>query len=488
MAATPTPTSQQRHSEHGMPRWPALTLAVIVGVEMILMLDITVLNIALPSIRSDLGFSSAGLAWVINAFALTFGGLLLLGGRAGDILGRRRVFILGVLVFTLASLMGGLAVSAEMLIAARALQGVGAALAGPSTLALLMTHFEQGDRRNRALAIYSSVTGSAMALGLLVGGVIVYLADWRWVLLINVPIGVLVAVLAPLTLVEAPRNRGRFDLAGALASTLGLGGLVYGFLRAAEGAWADPITIGCFIGGVLLLGLFVLIERKAVQPVMPLRLFADRSRAAAFLNMLLVPATLFAMFFFLVQFLQEVLEHSPLLTGVSFLPMAASVLLGAQIVTKLAPRTGPKPIAAIGVTVISAASLWLTLLSTESGYLISVLGPMILFGAGVGFSVVPLNIIIVSNVPPGDSGAASGMLQAFQQIGGALGLAILVTVFGTATRAAEASGASANVVMTEGVTSAFLVGSAFTLAALAATLIGVDAARSKEKATAAAGP
>ncbi|GAA1462515.1 MFS transporter [Nocardiopsis exhalans] len=482
MSAETSSSAQTGASPSGVPRWPGLTLAVIVGVEMILMLDMTVLNIALPSIREDLGFTPTGLAWVVNAFALTFGGLLLLGGRAGDILGRRRVFVAGVLIFTFASLLGGLAVSAEMLIAARALQGVGAALAGPSTLALLMTHFEEGPPRNRALAVYSAVTGSAMALGLLVGGVITFLVSWRWVLLINVPIGIAVAVLAPLALREAQRNQGRFDLGGALTSTAGLVALVYGFLRAAEGQWADPVTIACFVAGVALLAVFVLIESKAGQPIMPLRLFAERSRAAAFLNMLLVPATLFAMFFFLVQYLQEVLGQSPIVAGLSFLPMAVSVFLGAQIVLKFVPKLGPKPIAAAGVTLISLAALWLTLLDPAGGYLTGVLGPMLLFGIGVGFSVVPLNMIIVSGVPAQDSGAASGLLQALQQIGGALGLAVLVAVFGAASRAAEATGADSAGVLTEGISSAFLVGSAFTLVALVATVIGVHGAKTKQAA------
>lgn len=485
MAASATSTALTENIGHSTPRRPNVTLAVIVGVELLLMLDMTVLNIALPSIRSDLGFSSSGLAWVVNAFALTFGGLLLLGGRAGDLLGRRRVFIVGVAVFTLASLAGGLAGSPGMLIAARVLQGIGAAFAGPSTLALLMTHFAQGERRNRALAVYSTVTGSAMVLGLILGGAVIHLSDWRWVLLMNVPIGLVVAVLAPFTLTEGPRIRGHFDLAGALTSTLGLGGLVYGLLRAAEGAWLDPLTIGCVLGGLLLLGLFVVIERRATQPIMPLRMFADRSRAAAFLNMLLIPATLFAMFFFLVRYLQEVLGHSPLLTGVSFLPMALSVMLGTRVVSSLVPRLGPKPIAALGALMITAAAMGLAALGPGSDYLTGMLGPMILFGAGVGFSVVPLNIIIVAGVPAEDSGAASGMLQAFQQIGGALGLAILVTVFGAVSRSAAATGADTAIVMTEAVTSAFLIGSAFSFGALVTTLACVDGDRSRTGAAAA---
>ncbi|CAM4266290.1 MFS transporter [Nocardiopsis rhodophaea] len=479
MSTASSPSAQEGAPAPAEPRWPGLALVVIVGVELMLMLDMTIMNIALPDIREGLGFTPTGLAWVVNAFALTFGGLLLLGGRAGDILGRRRVFVVGVLIFTAASLIGGLAVSAEMLIAARALQGVGAALAGPSTLALLMTHFEEGPPRNSALAVYSTVTGSAMALGLLLGGVITFLASWRWVLLVNVPIGVIVVLLVPLALRQAERNEGKFDLAGALASTAGLTALVYGFLRAAEGEWGDPVTIGCFAAGLVLLALFVLNEGKASQPIMPLRLFAERSRAAGLLNMLLVPATLFAMFFFLVQYLQEVLEQSPITAGLSFLPMAVSVFVGAQVVLKLVPKTGPKPIAATGVALISVAALWLTTLSPEGTYLTGVLGPMVLFGIGVGFSVVPLNMIIVSGVPAEDSGAASGLLQALQQIGGALGLAVLVAVFGAASRGAEAAGANPSGVMTEGISGAFLVGSAFTLVALVATVIGINGAKTK---------
>lgn len=483
MSTASSPSAREGAPPASVPSRPGLALVVIVGVELMLMLDMTIMNIALPDIRDGLGFTPTGLAWVVNAFALTFGGLLLLGGRAGDILGRRRAFTAGVLIFTAASLIGGLAASAEMLIAARALQGVGAALAGPSTLALLMTHFEEGEPRNRALAVYSTVTGSAMALGLLAGGIITFLASWRWVLLVNVPIGVLVVLLVPVALREAERNEGRFDLLGALASTAGLGALVYGFLRAAEGAWADPVTIGCFAGGTVLLGLFVLNEGKASQPIMPLRLFAERSRAAGLLNMLLVPATLFAVFFFLVQYLQEVVEQSPIIAGLSFLPMAVAVFGGAQIVLRLVPRTGPKPIAATGAALIGAAALWLTALSPDGAYLTGVLGPMVLFGVGVGFSVVPLNMVVVSGVPAEDAGAASGLLQALQQVGGALGLAVLVAVFGAVSRGAEAAGAGAAEAMTRGISTSFLAGGAFTLLALVVTLVGIRGAATKAAAT-----
>src|SRR3954454_15114466 len=284
-----------------------VALAVIVTCQLMLILDGTVVNIALPKIQQDLHFSATGLSWVISAYTLTFGGLLLLGGRAGDILGRRRVFVAGIGLFTLASLLGGLAPSAGLLLAARALQGLGAAIAAPSTLALIVTTFAHGPERNRAIGIYSTIAPIGGALGLILGGVFTSLASWRWGLFINVPIGIAVLVLAPLTIRESERHPGRFDLAGALTSTVGMTALVYGFIRASTSGWGDAVTLGSSPAAIVLLGLFLAIEARAEQPIMPLHLFADRTRVSAYLSMFLVVATMFSMFFFLTQFQQNVL-------------------------------------------------------------------------------------------------------------------------------------------------------------------------------------
>ncbi|KAA5827183.1 MFS transporter [Saccharopolyspora hirsuta] len=456
-----------------------MALTLIVSCELMLMLDTTILNVALPSIKTGLGFSEAGLAWVVNAFALAFGGLLLLGGRAGDIMGRRSAFMVGTAVFTAASLLGGVAQSAEWLIAARVLQGVGAALAGPSTLALLVTHFEEGPRRNRALGVYSTVTGSGMALGLLLGGVLTASASWRWVLLVNIPIGLAVILLTPRYLEQSEKQSGRFDVIGALTSTLGMTGLVYGFIRAAD-SWTDPITLVSFAVGIALLAVFLFNEAKAKQPIMPLRLFASRNRTGSYLAMLLVPATLFGMFFFLTQFLQQVQGLSPLLSGLAFLPMAASLFIAAQVVSKVLPALGPKITALIGMSAVALAIGWLSLLSPDSAYLTAMFGPMVLFGAGVGFTVVPLNMVIMSEVPAEDTGAASGALQAFQQVGGSLGLAVLIPIFAAAaqaTRDAPPAGLATEQlqlhVQTAGTNAAFAAGAIFSLAALVVLLVTI---------------
>src|SRR6266704_550021 len=313
---------------------PALTLTVIAASQLMVVLDATIVNIALPHIQSALHFSTTSLSWVLNAYTLTFGGLLLLGGRAGDILGRRRVFGAGIVVFTAASLAGGLAQAAGWLLAARAAQGVGGAIASPAVLAMITASFADGRERARALGIYTAVVMGGGSLGLVLGGVITEWVSWRWVLFINVPIGVLVALAAPLFLPETGRQPGHFDVTGALTSTAGMVSLVYGIIRAAAAGWSDRVALGAFAAAVMLLAGFLYHESRARQPITPLRLFADRRRAGSFLTRLLVVAGMFGMFFFLTQFVQEILGFSPLRAGISFLPMTAA-LFG---VSRLSPR------------------------------------------------------------------------------------------------------------------------------------------------------
>jgi EmrB/QacA subfamily drug resistance transporter len=413
---------------------PALALAVIAASQLMVVLDVTIVNIALPQIQQALGFSTTDLSWVLNAYTLTFGGLLLLGGRAGDILGRRRVFIAGILVFTLASFLGGLATTSGWLLAARALQGVGAAIAAPTALALITTNFAEGPERNRAFGVFGAVAGSGGALGLLAGGMLTLWLSWRWVLFVNVPIGVLLAALAPLYITESERQPGRFDLAGALTSTAGMTALVYGFISAAQDGWSNPGTIGSFAAAVALLAAFFSIETRTSQPITPLHMFADRNRAGSYAIMLALSAALVGHFFFLTLFVQDLLGYSPLRAGFAFLPITAAIVTASQFAARSLPRLGPKRLMTTGALLAVAGLAWLTQVSVTSGYLDGILGPMLVFGLGMGLLFVPLTIVVGSGVPPHETGAASSLLNVMQQVGGSLGLSILVTAFGTASR------------------------------------------------------
>ncbi len=428
--ATTAHSTRGRLPSHGH---PGLVLTLILTCQLMVVLDATIVNIALPDIRTALHFSPASLSWVINAYTLTFGGLLLLGARAGDILGRRRTFLSGVTLFTLASLVGGFAASPGQLLATRAAQGIGAALASPSALALLMTTFQEGRERTRAIGLYTAVSIGGSAVGLIAGGMLTQWASWRWVLFVNVPIGVAVIALSLLVLPETPRRTGRFDLTGALTSTIGITALVYGFVHAGTNGWSETATITSLAVGVVLLVAFVLTELRASSPITPLRLFADRNRSTSYLARLLIVAGMMGMFFFLTQFLQNLLGYSPLKTGVGFLPLTAMLFLASTLSARvLVERFGSRAQIAGGITLSTGGLLWLTQLSETSNYL-SVLGPLLLFGLGSGISFVPLTTAALNGVAPENAGAASGMVNVMQQLGGSLGLAVLVTVFGTAT-------------------------------------------------------
>ncbi|MGW0364777.1 MFS transporter [Streptomyces sp. NPDC002990] len=461
-------------------------------------LDITIVNIALPSIQNALDFSTEDLSWVINAYTLTFGGLLLLGGRAGDILGRRRVFIFGVLLFGLASLLGGFAQNAGQLMAARALQGVGGAIASPTALALITTTFREGPARNRAFGVFAAVSAGGGAIGLLAGGVLVEWLNWRWVLFVNVPIALLIAVAAAKVIRESERHPGHFDFSGALTSTLGMVALVYGFIRAAQDGWRDSLTLASFGVAALLLTSFVLIERRSRQPITPLHMFADRNRAGTYGIMLFLACAMFGMFFFLTLFVQNVLEFSPIRAGLAFLPVSAIIAVGAGVTSQLLPKYGPKPFMVMGALCTASGLAWLTRTDVHSTYLGSVLGPMLIFGLGMGMQFVSLTLMALSNVPDRESGAASGVLNTTQQVGGSLGLSILVTVFGTASRneakdlmpsflrAAtpeqrtflERTGRLpepwGDQVLTAGVSAAFIVAAVFTLVAALIALLAIQ--------------
>ncbi|MFF9092817.1 MULTISPECIES: MFS transporter [unclassified Streptomyces] len=410
-----------------------MALLVIASCQLMVVLDITIVNIALPHIQSALHFSTTSLAWVVNAYTLTFGGLLLLGGRTGDILGRRRVFMFGVALFAVASLLGGLAQNPGELLAARALQGVGGAIASPTALSLVSTTFKEGPERNRAFGVFAAVSAGGGAIGLLMGGILVEWLNWRWVLFVNVPIGALIVLATPRFIRESERHPGHFDIAGALTSTVGMVLLVYGFIRAAQEGWRDALTLASFAAAVVVLAGFVLIERRSKQPITPLHMFADRNRAGTYGIMLCLAAAIFGMFFFLTLFVQDVLGFSPLQAGLAFLPVSAVIAVGAGLASRFLPRYGPKPFMVTGAILAAAGLSWLTLTDVNSTYAGSILGPMLVFSLGMGMEFVSLTLMALSNVAPREAGAASGLLNATQQVGGSLGLSILVTTFGTAS-------------------------------------------------------
>jgi EmrB/QacA subfamily drug resistance transporter len=433
------------HASH-----PNLILGLILAAYLMIVLDVSVIITALPEIHSSLHFSSAGLSWVQNAYALTFGGLLLLGARAGDILGRRRVFLVGIALFTSASMLAGLAQSAGWLLTARALQGVGAALAAPSTLALLTTTFSEGTERTRALAWYSAVAGGGGSAGLVLGGMLTDWISWRWGMFINVPVGILVMYLTPRHLPETARRPGRFDLAGAITSTLGMTAVVYGFVRAAADGWGNDLTVASFAVGAALLVTFIVNEMRAEQPITPLRLFASRERSGAYLARMLVVGGMFSMFFFLTQFLQA---------GLAFLPMTAVMFSMVQVVPRVAARIGTMPLLLVGLTLALSGLVWISRLSETTAFFPGIALPLVLLGSGMGMALTPLTAAGIAGVAPNDAGAASGVVNVAQQLGGSLGLGILVTVFASAQRG---DGGTSTHALAQGVSSA-LTGSAILL-------------------------
>jgi EmrB/QacA subfamily drug resistance transporter len=464
-------------------------LAIVLCAQLMIILDATVVNIALPNIARGLHLSATGLSWVLNAYSLTFGGFLLLGGRAGDILGRRRAFLGGLALFTLASLAGGLATSAPELLASRALQGVGAAFATPATLATIVASVPEGQARTRALALFTGVITGGASLGLVLGGMITQWASWRWVFFVNVPVGAAVLILGPRFLPESARRHGRFDVRGALASTAGMSALVYAFIRAASNGWGDRMTLAAFGTAAILLTAFLLTEATTSQPLMPLRLFADRTRTASYVARVLVVGAMFGMFFFLTQFVQDVLGFSPVKAGLAFLPMTVALFTVSRLAPRLMSRFGAKPLMLAGLLPAVGGLAWLGQISPATTYWPGVLGPMLLMGCGMGLAFVPLTTASLAAVAPEDSGAASAMVNVTQQIGGALGLAALVTVYGHAARSAHntlaGSGplARAQDMLSHGVAASFATAAAFDALAIfviiSAVRLGVAAANTR---------
>jgi EmrB/QacA subfamily drug resistance transporter len=442
-----------------------MVLAIILGCYLMVVLDASVVITALPDIRTDLGFSAAGLSWVQNIYALGFGGLLLLGARMGDLLGRRQVFIGGIALFTVASMLGGLAQSETWLLAARALQGVGAAIAAPSTLALLTISFPEGSERTRAIALYSAVASAGASIGLVLGGMLTTWISWRWSLFINVPIGAVLITLAPAFLPETERHTGEFDIAGAATSTLGMSALVYGLVRAAETSWGDALALGSFAVAALMLAAFVSVERRARQPITPLRLFQSRERVGAYAGRLLMVGAMFGMFFYLTQFLQGALGYSALKAGLAFLPVTLTIFAMVKVVPKLLGRVGPDKVLIGGFTSALVGLLWLSRISLTTDYWTGIALPMLLIGGGMGLAFTPLTQAAIAGVDNHDAGAASGLVNVFQQIGSSLGIGLLVTVFAASS---EGTGAKA---LTEGVPSTITVSAALIALALAVSLV-----------------
>jgi EmrB/QacA subfamily drug resistance transporter len=435
MTSTLTSRAPTHSSEARSARNPMVVLGIILTTYLMIILDATIVITALPDIHRALHFSSTGLSWVQNAYTLTFGGLLLLGARAGDILGRRRVFVAGIALFTVASLMGGLAESATWLLSARAVQGIGAAIAAPSTLALLQVSFREGPERARAVGAYSAVAGGGGSIGLVLGGMLTTWISWRWGLFINVPIGIVLICLAPRYLPETERRPGRFDLTGAATSTLGMATLVYGFVRAAASGWGDPLTVASFIASGVLLAAFVITEQRAEQPITPLHLFANRERSGSYVARMLLVSGMFAMFFFMTQYFQGVLGYSALQAGLAFLPVTAVMFGVVRVVPRIVAKVGNARLLAGGVFVAMVGMAWLSRLSVDTPLFPQIVLPMALLGIGIGSALVPLTTAGIAGVRPDDAGAASGLVNVAQQLGGSLGLGILVTVFAAASHA-----------------------------------------------------
>ncbi|WP_426563232.1 MFS transporter [Angustibacter sp. McL0619] len=419
---------------------PAFVLGTVLVAQLMVVLDASIVNVALPDMARSLGLGQTGLSWVMNAYTLAFGGFLLLGARAGDLLGRRRVFLAGMTVFVAASFAGGLATTGELLIAARAVQGLGAALAAPAVLAMLTISTPEGRERTRALGLFTAVSIGGAAIGLVAGGMLTQWVSWRWVMFVNVPIGLAVIVMAALVLPETPRHSGRVDVAGAITSTIGMTALVYGFVHAADAGWSDPVTLASFATALVLLAAFVLVERVAAAPVTPLSLFADRTRSAAYLGRMLLVAGMMGMFFFMTQLLQTEIGYGPLKAGLAFLPVTVGVLIASQLsARRLVEALGPRPTMVLGALVSAASVFWLSHTSSDPAYW-TIGVPLFLMGLGNGTVFVPITGAALQGVDPKHAGAAAGLVNVAQQIGSTLGLAVLVTVFSAAGRHAAAAG------------------------------------------------
>jgi EmrB/QacA subfamily drug resistance transporter len=455
-------------TESSPPQHLTATLLLSCLAQFMVILDVSVVNVALPAIRGGLHFSEVDLQWVVNAYTVTFAGFLLLGGRAADMLGRRRVFVAGLILFAAASLAGGVADSQAVLIAARAIQGLGGAVIAPASLSILTTTFPEGHARNRAVGIWGAMGGVGGAVGVLLGGVITDLLSWRWILFINVPIGLLAAFAAQRLIMESRNEQGTrdFDLPGALSATIGLSLLVLGIVRTDQTGWGSSQTLLLIAAGILLLGVFVLIEgRFARAPLMPLRIYRSRTLSAANVVVLLVGAASFGMWFFVSLYLQQVLGYSPIRAGLAFLPMSLCIAIVSTVVSRVVIRVGAKPLLVAGMAALTVGLALFAQISPTGTYLGDVVAPSILVAAGIGLSFVPATICAVAGVAPSEAGLASGLVNTARLFGGALGLAVLAALATSRTNSElHHAGTTAHAALTSGFQLAFLVSAGFTLA------------------------
>jgi EmrB/QacA subfamily drug resistance transporter len=456
-------------------RWIALILLCFA--QFIVVLDASIVNVALPSIGEALSFSQNNLPWVVNAYVLTFGGFLLLGGRMADLLGRRRVFIAGLLLVAGASLAAGFAANEGQLIAARAAQGLGAAIISPAALSIITTTFKDGSERNKALGAWGAVAGAGGAAGVLFGGILTDTLGWEWVLWINVPVALVVAAFAPRLILESRSESAtrHFDTAGAVSVTAGLSVLVYALVDAADAGWGSTQTLGLLAIAAALIGAFVAIELRSKAPLVPFRIFRMRTLTGANIVGILVGASLFSMFFFITLYMQQVLGYSPIEAGLAYLPLAVTIIIASGIASQLVTRIGFKPVLATGMGMIAAALVWFSQVSVGGGFVSDILGPSLLAASGLGFAFVTTTIAAVSGVRDVESGLASGLINTSQQIGGALGLAVLATIANSRTDDLMASSggdpAGLTNALNEGFQSAFLGGAGIADSGLVLALV-----------------
>jgi EmrB/QacA subfamily drug resistance transporter len=452
-----------------------LALAVISGAQLMIVLDATVVNVAIPTIHHALHFSSTNLEWLITAYSLTFGGLLLFGGRTGDLYGKRRMFMIGITIFAASSLLGGFATNDVWLIITRGMQGVGGAIAAPTALSLIATNFAEGRERNRAMGVYAAMSGGGGAVGLLLGGILTSYVSWRWIFFVNVPIAAVVLFLTPRALNESQSTSGHLDVPGAITVTGGMLALVYGLSNASSHSWGSIATIISLVASVVLLTTFWLIEQRSKEPLMPLGIFKNRNRSGSFALMLCIGIALFSMFYFLTQYLQNVLGWSAIRTGVGFLPMTAGIIVAAGLASRYVGKIGIRIPLLVGPAAAVVGMLWLTRITVTSSYL-DILGPLVVIALGIGFSFVPLTLAAVSGVQPNEAGLASALLNTMQQVGGALGLAVLATIAIDANNAKltslhQTSRTAHNVATTYGYTTAFFVAAGITFLGFLISLI-----------------
>jgi EmrB/QacA subfamily drug resistance transporter len=466
-------------------RW--LALALLAAAQFVVVLDAAIVNVALPSIGRALHFSQDNLSWVVNAYTLTFGGFLLLGGRMADLIGRRLMFIAGIILFALASLAGGFAQSDTWLIAARAVQGLGAALVSPAALSLVTTIFAEGADRNKALGVWGAVAGSGGAAGVLLGGMLTQWAGWEWVLFVNTPIGLAAAFIAPRLLPES-RNDGprHFDVLGAVTITAGLTTLVYALVDANKVGWGSTQTIVLLAVAVVLIAGFVATELRTRAPLVPFPgIFRIRTISGINVTALLIAMALFSMFFFISLYMQDVLGYDALKAGLSYLPLAGGIIVSAGLASGLVTRFGFKPVLVAGLILTAGGLAWFSQVSADGSYLGDILFPSLLAAAGLGFSFVPMTVAAVSGVEPHEAGLASGLINTSQQVGGALGLAILAAIANSTTDSSVAAHHALPVALTDGFQVAFQVGAAFAIGGALLAMVLVSGRASREHALAA---